>query len=293
MLILDLGLNALVTGIVLGCVYALVALGLAITFGLLHVPNVAHPAMVTGGSYAVVFSNNRYGIDPLVAGVLWAVPFYLLGLVLYEFYARSFESRGRGSSLQALTLFFGISLIVEVSLVVAFGTELQSVNAGYVGHSLALGLVVIPYRFLIPAALAPLIILLLWLYLARTNTGLAIRAVAYEERALQICGLNPAAVKRHAFGIAMALAVLAGAALAVTAPVDPFAGRAQLGRVFAIVVLAGMGTIPGTLVAAILIGIAESLVMAFLSPSWAPGVAFAILLATLGLRPNGLFGAPR
>jgi branched-chain amino acid transport system permease protein len=292
MLILDLGLNALVTGIVLGCIYALTALGLAITFGLLHVPNVAHPAMVTGGSYAVVLSN-RYGIDPLLAGLLWVVPFYVLGVLLYEFYSRAFEARGRGNSLQALTLFFGISLIIEVSLVVAFGTELRSVSVGYVGQSLTLGLVVIPYRFLIPAALAPVIILILWLYLARTNTGLAIRAVAYEERALQICGLDPMAVKRHAFGIAMALAVLAGAALVVTAPVDPFAGRAHLGRVFAIVVLAGMGTIPGTLIAAILIGIAESLVMAFLSPSWAPGVAFAILLATLGLRPNGLFGAPR
>jgi branched-chain amino acid transport system permease protein len=292
MLILDLGLNALVTGIVLGCVYALAALGLAITFGLLHIPNVAHPAMVTGGSYAVIFSN-RYGIDPLAAGLLWAIPFYMLGVLLYEFYSRSFESRGRGNSLQALTLFFGISLIIEVSLVVAFGTELRSVNAGYVGHSLVVGLVIIPYRFLIPAALAPVIILILWLYLTRTNTGLAIRAVAYEERALQICGLDPMAVKRHAFGLAMALAVLAGAALVVTAPADPFAGRAHLGRVFAIVVLAGMGTLPGTLAAAILIGIAESLVMAFLSPSWAPGVAFAILLATLGLRPNGLFGAPR
>src|SRR5215813_3031656 len=107
MLVLDLGLNALVTGIVLGCVYALAALGLAITFGLLHVPNVAHPAMVTGGSYAAVFSN-RYGIDPLVAGALWVIPFYGLGVLLYEFYSRSFESRGRGNSLQALTLFFGI-----------------------------------------------------------------------------------------------------------------------------------------------------------------------------------------
>ncbi len=292
MLILDLGLNALVTGIMLGCVYALMALGLTITFGFLHVPNVAHPAMVVGGSYAVVISNG-YGIDPLVAGVLWVIPFYVLGVLLYKFYSRSFESRGRGNSLQGLTLFFGISLVIEVGLVAAFGTDLHSVNVGYVGRSLSLGLVVLPYRFLIPAALAPAIILILWLYLARTNTGLAIRAVAYEERALQISGLDPMAVKRHAFGIAMALAVLAGAALVVTGPIDPFAGRAHLGRVFAIVVLAGMGTIPGTLIAAILIGVAESLVMAFLSPSWAPGVAFAILLATLGLRPNGLFGALR
>jgi branched-chain amino acid transport system permease protein len=248
--------------------------------------------MVIGGSYAVVIANG-YGIDPLVAGVLWVVPFYVLGVLLYEFYSRSFESRGNANSLQSLTLFFGISLIIEVGLAVAFGTDLRSVNVSYVGKSLSLGLVVLPYRFLIPAAASPVIILMLWLYLARTHTGLAIRAVAYEERALQISGLDPLAVKRHAFGIAMALAVLAGAALVVIGPVDPFAGRAHIGRVFAIVVLAGMGTIPGTLLAAILIGIAESLVMAFLSPSWAPGVAFAILLATLGLRPNGLFGAAR
>jgi branched-chain amino acid transport system permease protein len=292
MLILDLGLNALVTGIVLGSIYALVALGLAITFGLLHVSNVAHPAMVVGGSYAVVISNG-FGVDPLLAGLLWAIPFYGLGIALYEFYSRAFESRGRGNTLQSLTLFFGISLIIEVGLVVAFGTDLRSVDVGYVGRSLSFGFIVVPYRFLIPAIVAPVVVLLLWIYLTRTNTGLAIRAVAYEERALQICGLDPAAIKRHAFGIATALAVIAGAALVVTGPIDPFAGRTQIGRVFAVVVLAGMGTIPGTLLAAILIGIAEAFVTTFLSPSWAPGVAFAILLGTLGLRPNGLFGALR
>ena len=292
MLLLDLGLNALATGIVLGSIYALIAMGLAITFGNLHVPNVAHPAMVVGGSYAAVVGN-RYGLDPLVAGLLWTAPFYVLGLLVYEFYLRCFETRGRAGTMQSLTLFFGMSLIIEVGLVVAFGTDLRSVKAGYVGQALSLGFVTVPYRFLVPALLTPLVVLLLRLYLTHTNTGLAIRAVAYEERALHICGFDPAAVKRHAFGIAMALAALAGAALVVLGPVDPFAGRAQLGRVFAIVVLAGLGTIPGTLVAAVIIGIAESFVTAFMSPSWAPGVAFAILLATLALRPNGLFGALR
>jgi branched-chain amino acid transport system permease protein len=292
MLLLDLGLNALATGIVLGSIYALIAMGLAITFGNLHVPNVAHPAMVVGGSYAAVVGNS-YGIDPLLAGLLWAAPFYVLGLLVCEFYQRCFEARGRGGTMQSLTLFFGLSLIIEVGLVVAFGTDLRSVKAGYVGQSLSLGFVTVPYRFLIPALLAPVIVVLLRFYLTHTTTGLAIRAVAYEERALHICGLDPAAVKRHAFGIAMALAALAGAALVVIGPVDPFSGRPQLGRVFAIVVLAGLGTLPGTLIAAIMIGVAESFVTAFLSPSWAPGVAFAILLATLAVRPNGLFGALR
>lgn len=292
MVVLDLVLNALATGVMLGSIYALLALGLAITFGILHIPNVAHPALVIAGAYAVVTSN-RFGLDPILAGVLWAVPFYLLGILFYEFYSRSFESRGSGNTLQSLTLFFGASLIVEVGLVVAYGTDFRSVNVDYVGSSLRLGMVAIPYRFLIPALMAPVAVFLLWLYLSRTNIGLAIRAVAHDERAVSVSGINPATIKRHAFGIATALAAIAGAALVITGPIDPFAGRIHIGRVFAIVVLAGMGTIPGTLAAGIIIGIAESLVMSFMSPSWAPGVAFAILLATLALKPTGLFGAAR
>jgi branched-chain amino acid transport system permease protein len=292
MIVLELFLNAVTTGIVLGCIYALITLGLSITFGILHIPNVAHPAMVIAGAYAAVMSN-QYGLDPLLAGLLWSVPFYLLGCLFYEFYARLFEARGGGNTMQSLTLFFGASLVFEVALAVAFGTDLRSVQVGYVGQSLQLGLVTIPYRFLMPAAMTPAILIILWLYLSRTHAGLAIRAVAHDERAVSISGLDPFAIKRHAFGIALALAAIAGAALVVTGPIDPFGGRIFIGRVFAIVVLAGMGTITGTLPAAILIGVAESLVMSFLSPSWAPGVAFAILLATLGLKPTGLFGASR
>jgi branched-chain amino acid transport system permease protein len=292
MIVLELILNAVTTGIVLGSIYALIALGLSITFGILHIPNVAHPAMVIAGAYAAVMSN-QYGLDPLLAGLLWSVPFYVLGYIFYEFYARLFEARGGGNTMQSLTLFFGTSLVLEVALAVAFGTDLRSVHVGYVGQSLQIGLVTIPYRFLIPAAMTPAILVILWLYLSCTYSGLAIRAVAHDERAVSISGLDPFAIKRHAFGIALALAAIAGAALVVTGPVDPFGGRIFIGRVFAIVVLAGMGTITGTLPAAILIGVAESLVMSFLSPSWAPGVAFAILLATLGLKPTGLFGAAR
>ena len=292
MIVLELVLNAVATGVVLGSIYALLALGLAITFGILHIPNVAHPAMVIAGAYAVVTANS-YGLDPLLAGLLWSVPFYFLGRLFYQFYATSFEARGGGNTLQSLTLFFGASLVLEVALAVAFGTDLRSVQVDYVGRSLELGMVVIPYRFLVPALVTPAILLALWLYFSRTHIGLAIRAVAHDERSVSISGLDPFAIKRHAFGIAMALAVIAGAALIITGPVDPFAGRIYIGRVFAIVVLAGMGAIPGTLPAGILIGVAESLVMSFLSPSWAPGVAFAILLATLGLKPTGLFGVAR
>lgn len=289
MIFVDLGLNALVSGIVIGCIYALIALGLAITFGVLHIPNVAHPALVIAGAYAVTVVN-AYGVDPIIAGLICAVLFYAIGLGFYEFYLRSFESRGRGKTLQSLTLFFGISLVIEIILVVRYGTDLRSVDVGYVGSSLKLGFVRVPYRLLIPALLTLPVIFLLWLYLHRTHTGLAIRAVAHDDRALSVSGINPLSIKRHAFGIATAMAAIAGSALVILGPVDPFSGRGHLGRVFAVVVLAGMGAIPGTLVAAILIGVAEALVTTFISPSWATGVAFIILLVTLAVRPNGLFG---
>jgi len=289
---IDILLNAIVTGILLGSVYASLALGLAITFGILHIPNIAHPTLVVAGAF-FVYTLAQWGLDPIVAAVIGLVPFYVLGLALYLFYSRVFERRGGANVLQSLTLFFGLSLVVEILLVLSFGSELKSVNVSYIGSSLKFGALTVPYRLLIPALLGPVMIAAVWLYLSRTNSGTAIRAVAHEERALSIAGLDPAAVKRHAFGIATATAVVAGAALIMIGPVEPFGGRFQIGRVFAIVVLAGMGSIPGNLVIAIIIGVAEALVASYLNPSWSPGVAFAILLLGLAFRPQGLFGAAR
>lgn len=289
---LEILVNAVATGLLIGSIYAALALGLAVTFGILHIPNIAHPAFVVLGAYVAVAANQR-GWDPIVAAAVAALPFYGVGALFYEFYARVFERRGGVDTMQALTLFFGVSLVIETMLVLQFGANQQTVDVDYVGQSLRLGLLVMPYRLLVPAAVAPVLIAGLWVYLRTTATGIAIRAVATEERALQVSGIDPARIKRHAFGIAVATAALAGAVLVIIAPVDPFAGRLQIGRAFAVVILAGMGALPGTLASAFIIGVAEQLVTAFLSPSWAPGVAFAFLLATLAFRPQGLFGAAR
>ncbi len=289
---IDQLINSIGAGVMMGSIYAALALGLAVTFGLLHIPNIAHPAFVVAGAYVVAVGNS-YGFDPLLVAVVALVPFYVMGLAFYEFYARLFERRGAADTMNALTLFFGVSLVVETALLMKFGTNQQSVSVAYVGQSLVIGLLSLPYRLLVPALLAPVMIVLLWLYLHFTHAGIAIRAVAHDERALSVSGIDPRWIKRHAFGIAAATAVVAGAALIIVGPVDPFGGRLMIGRAFAVVVLAGMGSLPGTIAAGILIGVSESLVAAFASPSWAPAVAFSILLATLALRPEGLFGVRR
>ena len=284
--------NAIVSGILLGGLYAVASLGLTITFGLLEVPNVAHPTFIVLGAYCAQFLN-RFGIDPILGGIIFAPAFYLGGMVLYQAYYASFEKRGRSNTLQSFTFFFGVALVLEVALIIVAGVELTSVDAAYIGKSLKLGIIRMPYRLIVPFLVGVAVGTGMWLFLARTRIGLAIRAVAHDADALRIVALSPTRAKRHAFGIAMMTASLAGAGLIVASPVDPFTGGDYIGRTFAVVVLAGMGSVPGTLAAALVIGLLESLVVSFVGASWAPGVAFAALLATLAIRPSGIFGIAR
>lgn len=288
----ELASNAVVTGLLLGGVYAVASLGLTIAFGLLQIPNVAHPTFVVLGAYCAYFGN-LFGIDPVLASVFFAPVFFVAGMFFYQAYFLAFERRGRGDTLQSFTFFFGVALVLEVGLILLVGVDLRSVEAPYIGHSLTIGMVTMPYRLIVPFVVGTVVGAGMWLFLMRTHMGLAIRAVAHDSNALRIVALSPARVKRYAFGIAMMTAAPAGAALIVVNPVDPFAGGEYIGRTFAIVVLAGMGSVPGTLVAAVIIGLLESLVVTYVGATWAPGVAFTALLATLALRPSGIFGIAR
>lgn len=289
---LALTLNAIVSGFLLAGLYAIASLGLTITFGLLEIPNVAHPTFIVLGAYCAQLVNSL-GVDPVVGGILFAPVFYLGGVALYQAYYLSFERRGRSNTLQSFTFFFGVALVLQVSLILVVGVDLTSVRAAYIGKSLTIGAITMPYRLIVPFVIGTIVGAGMWLFLIRTRTGLAIRAVAHDADALRLVGLSPTRAKGRAFGIAMMTASLAGAALIVVSPVDPFTGTQYIGRTFAIVVLAGMGSVPGTLAAALVIGLLESLVVTFVGASWAPGVAFAALLGTLAIRPSGIFGMAR
>ena len=291
-MMLNLALNAVISGILLSGVYAIASLGLTITFGLLQIPNVAHPTFIVLGAYCAQLLNS-FGLDPIVGGLLFTPLFYVGGVLFYQVYFQTFERRGRSNTLQSFTFFFGIALVLQVSLILAAGVDLTSVSAPYIGKSLRIGPVTMPYRLVIPFLMGATVGLGMWLLLMRTREGLALRAVAHDANALRICGFSPTRAKANGFGIAMATAALAGAALIIVSPVDPFSGTQYIGRTFAIVVLAGMGSVPGTLVAALAIGVVESLVITFVGATWAPGVAFAALLGTLAIRPSGIFGTAR
>jgi branched-chain amino acid transport system permease protein len=286
---LDLLLEAILGGVLLGCFYAAVSIGLSVAFGLLDVPHIAHPAFVILGAYgAYVLAQN--GFDPLVAGALLTPLFFLGGLAVYRFYHAVFERRGTDAGLRGLAFFFGVAFIVEVALILIFGVDQRMVEAAYIGKSVAFGEVRVPLRMLVAVAVAVLLTVVLTLYLSKTFIGRAIKAVAQDETALALMGADPVRVKQWAFGIATATCALAGALMIIVGPVEPGLGRLYIGRTFCVTVLAGLGSMPGTLVAGVILGVAESVVLTSLGSSWAPAVAFGILLLVLGVRPAGLFG---
>ena len=289
MVSVDLLANAVVAGILLGGFYAAVAIGLAIVFGQLDIVNIAHPAFVIVGSYTAYILNSRMGLDPVLIGVLAAPIFFFVGAAIYRVYYAAFERTGQ-ESLSGLAFFFGLMFIIEVGLILVYGVDYRLVSADYIGEVWSFGFVDLPNRMLVPFAVSVAVTVGVYLYLSRTFTGRAIQAVAQDRLALELMGVNPIRIKQWAFGLGIATAGIAGALLIIIGPVEPSVGRLYIGRVFAIVVLGGMGSISGMFIAALILGIVESLVATFWGPSWAPAVAFGLLLLTLALRPAGLFG---
>jgi branched-chain amino acid transport system permease protein len=286
---LDLLLNAITAGLLLGGFYAAVTVGVSVSFGLLDIVNIAHPAFIILGSYIAYIVNSTFGLDPILIGLLMLPVFYLLGQAVYEIYFLAFERHGQ-ESLRGLSFFFGLLFITEVALILVFGVDYRFVEAPYIGPSLHIGIVDLPLRMFIPFLVSLVMFAALQLYLSRTFIGRAIKAVSQDRLALQLMSAKPEKIKRIAFGISIATAALAGTFLIIIQPVEPSIGRDYIGRVFAICVLGGMGSFPGTLIAAMLLGVMESITSTFYGPSWSPAVAFGFLLLALAVRPAGLLG---
>ena len=281
--------NALISGTLIGGFYACAALGVSITFGMLNIVNIAHPGFMLLGAFLCYYGNARFGLDPLLTGALLLPLFFLLGSALYLFYHRIFE-RHHGENIRGLAFFFGLLFIIEVGIVLTFGVDYRSVDASYIGENLDVLGLELPLRLLVPFLAALLVLAVFYLFLSRTFIGRAILAVAQDSGALELMAVDPVKIKRIAFGLSIASAAAAGALLIIIQTIEPSMARGFIGRLFAICVLGGLGSLPGMVIAALTIGIAENITSTFFGPSWAPAVSFSLLLATLLFRPSGLLG---
>src|SRR5260370_16661271 len=167
-------LNAVLAGVLLGGFYAAVALGISITFGMLDIPNLSHPAFVVVGAFATWLLNSQFGLDPVLAGLVMAPPFFVLGALLYRLYHVCFERRG-DAALQGLAFFFGMLFITEVALVLTAGADYRSVAAPYIGASLTFGGITLPGRMLVPFFVSIAMIVLLHQFLTPSFTGRALQ----------------------------------------------------------------------------------------------------------------------
>jgi branched-chain amino acid transport system permease protein len=285
----DLLINAIIAGVMLGGFYVAVTVGISIAFGILDIVNIAHVAFIILGAYIAYIVNINFGLDPILVGIIMLPAFYALGAVVYQIYYVSFERRGQ-EALRGLAFFFGLLFITEVGLILVFGVDYRYVHAPYIGPSYRIGVADFPLRLVIPCVLALVMFGVLQLFLTKTFLGRAIMAVSQDPLALRLMAVDPIRIKRIAFAISVATAAIAGALLIIIHPVEPSIGREYIGRVFAIAVLGGLGSLPGTLIAAMLLGIVESFTATFYGPSWAPAVSFGFLLLTLAFRPQGILG---
>ena len=285
----ELLINALVIGILLGGFYAALSIGLSISFGLLDIVNIAHPAFIILGAFVCFIFNSHYGFDPILVGLVFSPIFFMLGTLIYRIYYGSFEKTG-AEALRGLAFFFGVMFIIEVILIMSFGVDFQMVQADYIDYKAQFGDIDLPFRMFVPFVIAMIMTLGLQYFSSRTFFGRAMQAVAQDPLALRLMAIDPARIKRIAFGLSLATCSIAGALLVIVIPIEPSVGRLYIGQVFAIVVLGGLGSQSGTLIAAMLLGLLESLITTFFGPSWSPAVAFGALILVLAFKPTGILG---
>jgi branched-chain amino acid transport system permease protein len=263
----ELLINAIVAGILLGGFYAALTMGLSVSFGMLDVVNIAHPVFIILGGYGVFLLNGSFGLDPVLAGLIFAPVFFLIGIGVYQVYYNSFEKRG-AESLRGLVFFFGILFLIEVFLLLTFGVDYRLARAPWIGKTIEIGFVGISLRLFVPFLVGLILTVVLYLYFSRTFLGMITRGVAQDSTAVRLMGANPVRIKTIAFGLSIATTSIAGALIISIGPVEPGLGREFIGRVFAVTVMAGMGSISGTLFAALILGVAESLTSASCSLCW-------------------------
>jgi branched-chain amino acid transport system permease protein len=286
----DIVAGSLIGGLLTGGVYALVALGLTLIYGVLHIVNFAHGALLMVGMYLAWVLFTRAGIDPYAALPLVTAVMFAVGWALYRFVIGR-VSHGQDRALLLATL--GLSVVIENGALVAFTGDSQSIETPLSFAVVPLGPLLLPAAKLVSCAVALVLAGLLWAFMSRTQTGRAIRAVAREPEGAVLSGIRPQAMFALAYGIGTACLGAAACLLLPSFYVSPSVGDNFVLIAFTIVVLGGMGSFPGAVVGGLLVGVAESLGGLFLGESLGPISISLTFIAVLLLRPTGLFGAAR
>ena len=279
---------AVLNGLMTGAVYALIALGLTLIYGVLHIINFAHGALLTAAMFAAFFAHKLLGLDPYVAALGLTPLFFLLGYALQRFVIGP-AAHGEDRNILLVTL--GLAVVIENALLYAFRADTRTINLPYAFDVVEVGTAFLAVPRVIAFIVVVAVALALWLIMQLTDTGKAIRAVAKEKRGAELVGIDVAHVYAVTFGLGTACLAIAACLLIPTYYVNPQAGNAFVLIAFTIVVLGGMGSVTGALIGGLFVGVVESLSSLYLGESLGQIGIFAIFIVVLLFRPQGLFGA--
>jgi len=271
----------------LGGVYGLMSLGINLVWGVMDVVNLAHGDFIVAAGFLTFWAFTRLGLSPLVAFPAGAVLGFVLGAVIQKLILEP-VTRDRGAAKISLLMTFGVSYILINSAQILFGNEFQTVM--YLPGSWHVSGLDFAKSRTLAFAMAGAASLLLWAFLRFTFPGRAIRAVSQNTDGASVCGIEIPRIRVISFGLGAALASAAGVLLVMIFAISPAMGTAYTVRSFAVTVIGGLGSFPGALLGALILGTAEVFSGYFLSAQIANGIAFLLFLLVLLARPQGLFG---
>lgn len=278
---------AVVNGLTMGAIYALVALGLTVIYGVLHIINFAHGSLLMAALYGVYFLQAKLGIDPYLALPIFVPAMFFVGYVLQRFVIGQ-ASHGRDENALLVTL--GIALVVENVALYAFTADTRTIETAYSFRVIDIGFAFVSVPRLVALCSVVVFSLLLWLLMAKTNLGRAIRALARERQGAKVVGINVEHVFAISFGIGCACLGAAACLLLPAFYVSPFVGQTFVMIAFTVVVLGGMGSFMGALAGGLVVGVSESLGGLFFGESLGQLSIFLIFIAVVLIRPTGFFG---
>lgn len=284
---MELLAQVFLNGILLGGLYALMALGLALVWGVLNIVNLAHGAFIMLGAYVVYYLFTGAHIDPFVALPIAAVVMFVFGYII---------QRGilnlviRAPMFNTLLITFGLEVVLTYIAQLAFSADYRTINPSYAGSNFNVSGVTVPYIQLLAFAIALALTFAMWVFLMRTRLGRGIRASAQNLVAARLYGVNPRTIYAITFGLGTALAGVAGGLYGMVSQINPYIGGSLTAKSFVIAIIGGLDNPLGVIVGGLFLGIVESLTALYIGPTYKDVISFGILVLVLILRPSGLLG---
>ena len=280
--------QALILGLMIGGVYALLASGLTLIFGVMDVINVAQGALIILSAFMTWALWKEMGIDPLLGALITTPAMFVIGWVIYRLTIQWISGRPASTS---VLLTFALALVLEGIMGLVWSTTYHSSTPGYVDESFRAGGFYFPKAQLFGCAIAIGVLAALYMMLTRTWLGRAIRAVSENVSSARLVGVNARKVAALTFAIGVATTGAGGSIASVLYPFLPGSHYQWISRLLGIIVLGGMGSLPGALLGALVLGVAETMTVTYISPRWATMVPYAVIMVVLLARPQGIMGA--